>query len=183
MVGDFTGATVTFDLDGENLVSTVMSNGTNSIAKMTVSHAGYGSHTVTLETPAGCYSPVTFNCQVDAAPDPEWDALWNEGETLASQVSTSIPVETRIIGNYPNPFNPSTTLRYGLSEPGQVSLKVYNMLGQVVRTIIDEHQVEGYHEALWDGMNDVGGTVASGIYIYRMTAGSFVETKRMLLVK
>ena len=88
-----------------------------------------------------------------------------------------------MLGNYPNPFNPSTTFRYGLSEPGQVSLKVYNMLGQLVRTIVDEQQVEGYHEAVWDGRNEIGATVASGIYIYRMAAGNIVETRRMLLVK
>ncbi len=183
MVGDFSGETVTFDLDGENFVSSVLSNGTNSIAKMSIPHAGMGSHTVSLEIPVGCYSPVTFNCQVDAAADPEWDALWSESEPFTSQVSTNIPTETGIIGNYPNPFNPSTTLRYGLAEPGQVGLKVYNMLGQLVRTIVDEQQLEGYHEAVWDGRNEGGAIMASGVYIYRMTAGSFVETKRMLLIK
>jgi len=95
----------------------------------------------------------------------------------------SIPDEFSLSQNYPNPFNPSTTFRYGLREPGQVSLKVYNMLGQLVRTIVDEQQIEGYHEVVWDGRNEVGETVSSGIYIYRMTSGSFVETKRMLLIK
>ncbi len=182
MHGDYTGETITFDLDGVDIVSTVMSNGTNSIAKMTVPHAGYGSHTVTLEDPAGCYSPVTFNCQVDASPDPEWDALWAEYGDLPAQASKP-HAETGIVGNFPNPFNPSTTFRYGLSDPGQMSLKVYNVLGQLVRTIVDEHQVAGYHEAIWDGRNEVGAVVSSGIYMYRMTAGTFVETKRMLLTK
>jgi len=183
MTGDLTGETVTFDLDGDDYIVTVLSNGTNSIAKMIVPHAGMGSHTVTLEDPAGCYSPVIINCQVDAPPDPEWDALWAEYDALEAQALKDLPTETRIIGNYPNPFNPSTTFRYGLREPGQVSLKVYNMLGQLVRTIVDEQQVEGYHEALWDGRNEIGATVASGIYVYRMTAGNFVETKRMILMK
>jgi hypothetical protein len=100
---------------------------------------------------------------------------------VAGLVST--PAQTSLLGNYPNPFNPSTTFRYGLSEPGQVSLKVYNMLGQLVRTVVEDHQVEGYHEAVWDGRNDIGSTVSSGIYIYRMTVGSVVETKRMILMK
>jgi len=184
MSGDFSGETVTFDLDGDDYITNVMSNGTNSIAKMTVPHAGMGSHTVTLEDPAGCYSPVVINCQVDAAPDPEWDALWAEYEALEAQASLKdLPTETKLIGNYPNPFNPSTTFSYALSEPGQVSLKVYNMLGQLVRTIVDQAQLEGHHEVVWDGRNESGGLVSSGIYIYRMTAGSYVETKRMQLVK
>ncbi len=90
---------------------------------------------------------------------------------------------TRLEGNHPNPFNPSTTFSYVLSEPGQVSLKVYNMLGQLVRTVVDQTQLEGHHEAVWDGRNETSGLVSSGIYIYRMTAGNFVETKRMLLLK
>jgi flagellar hook assembly protein FlgD len=114
---------------------------------------------------------VTCRAGVGLELEEEWDETWE------------VPTTTALLGNYPNPFNPSTTFRYGLSEPGQVSLKVYNMLGQLVRTIVHEHQVEGYYEAVWDGRNEVGATVSSGIYLYRMTAGSFVETRRMMLVK
>jgi flagellar hook assembly protein FlgD len=70
-----------------------------------------------------------------------------------------------------------------LSEPGLVSLKVYNTLGQLVRTIVDGQKPEGHHEAVWDGRNETGASVASGIYIYRMISGSFVQTKKMLLMK
>ncbi len=90
---------------------------------------------------------------------------------------------TRLEGNHPNPFNPSTTFSYVLSEPGLVSLKVYNTLGQLVRTIVDGQKPEGHHEAVWDGRNETGASVASGIYIYRMISGSFVQTKKMLLMK
>ncbi len=113
--------------------------------------------------------------------------LYARKEGVVSAISnddvSQTPETTVLIGNYPNPFNPSTTIRYGLSQPGLVSLRVYNILGQLVRTIVDEHQLGGYHEAVWDGRNEVGATVASGIYVYRMTAASFVETRRMLLVK
>jgi len=191
LLGDWTGETITFDLDGDDYVINILSNGTNSVARLTVPHGGMGSHTVILEDPASCYPPVNFNCQVDAPPDPEWDALWAEYDVLEGQALNVLPTETRIIGqpvlglagNYPNPFNPSTTISYGLSEAGRVSLKVYNMLGQLVRTIVDEQQLEGNHEAVWDGRNEIGATVASGIYVYRMTAGNFVETKRMILMK
>jgi len=93
------------------------------------------------------------------------------------------PTTTALLGNYPNPFNPSTTFRYGLAEPQQVSLRIYNTLGQLVRTVVNDFQAEGYHEAVWDGRNETGSTVASGIYVYRMTAGSLVETRKMLLMK
>ncbi|MDH4069627.1 MAG: M14 family zinc carboxypeptidase [Ignavibacteria bacterium] len=182
MTGDWSGETVTFDLDGEDMVSTVLSNGINSIAKMTVPHAGAGPHTITLEIPTGCYSPVDITCAVDAAPDPEWEALWNEYDVLEQQ-SAQLPAQTGLVGNYPNPFNPSTTFRYALSEPNQVSLKVYNMLGQLVKTVVQEQQVEGYYEVLWDGRNETGAAVSSGIYIYRLTAGSVTETRRMLMLK
>jgi len=182
MTGDWTGETVTFDLDGNNIVSNVLSNGINSIAKMTVPHAGAGPHAITLESPPGCFSPVNVTCVVDAPFDPEWEALLAEYDALEQQAA-AVPVKTALLGNYPNPFNPSTTFRYELSGPGRVSLNVYNMLGQLVRTVVNEDQGEGYHEALWDGRNEAGSTVASGIYVYRMSMGTFMDTGKMLLMK
>ncbi len=95
----------------------------------------------------------------------------------------SVPTEFVLQQNYPNPFNPSTTFRYALAEPGQVSLMIYNMLGQLVRTVIDEHHAEGYYEIIWDGRNEAGATASSGIYTYRMTAGNRIVTKKMILMK
>ncbi len=93
------------------------------------------------------------------------------------------PPQMALFGNYPNPFNPSTTFRYGLSEPGQISLNIYNMLGQLVRTVVKDYQVAGFYEVAWDGRNETGATVSSGIYVYRMVAGTNVETRKMLLMK
>jgi len=182
--GDWSGETLGFDLDGDDYIFPIMSNGTNSIAKLTVPHAGMGPHTVTLEVPNGCYSPVGITCMVDAPPDPEWDALWAEYEVLEQARPLKVlPAETRIIGSYPNPFNPSTTIRYALSEDARVSVKIYNTLGQLVRTIVDADQSEGYHEAVWDGRNETGSSVSSGIYVYRLVTGEFTQTRRMLLMK
>ena len=185
MTGDWTGETVTFDLDGDDIVSNVMSNGTNSIAKMTVPHAGMGSHTVTLEDPAGCYSPVVFNCQVDAPPDPEWDALWAEYEALEAQAAlkAAVPAETRIIGNYPNPFNPSTTISYSIGEASVVSLKIFNTLGQEVATLVNGLEQAGTRTALWNGTNNNGSAAASGVYIVRLVTGQHVSTQRILFMK
>ena len=141
----------------------------------TFSQTGFnpGVHAVELTDPDGCFPPVMVTCGAGVGLElqEDWDEIW---ET---------PTTTALLGNYPNPFNPSTTFRYTLSTPELVTLKVYSMLGQLVRTIVNEQQVEGYYEAIWDGRNDAGATVSSGIYIYRMTAGSYVETRRMMLVK
>ncbi len=183
MSGDWTGETVTFDLDGDDYVATVMSNGTNSIAKMTVPHAGMGMHTVTLESPAGCYSPVEINCQVDAPPDPEWDALWAEYEVLESQNRKALPEETRIVGNYPNPFNPTTTISYALNENVRVTLKVYNTLGQEVATLVDGFEQAGLQSVVWDVRTTAGQPAASGTYFIRLVAGNTVTTRKLMFLK
>ena len=123
---------------------------------------------------------------------PQWDFPLGPGYTgifsgfggvAFVEPEVSIPRRSELFQNYPNPFNPSTTFSYGLAEPGQVSLTIYNMLGQLIRTVVDEHQVEGYHEVAWDGRNEVGAAAASGIYVCRMIAENHVETKRMILIK
>lgn len=85
--------------------------------------------------------------------------------------------------NYPNPFNPSTTIAYTLKENANVTLKIYNMLGQEVKTLVSAHQAAGVKEVAWDGTNNAGAQVASGIYIYRLEANDFVASRRMLLMK
>ena len=94
------------------------------------------------------------------------------------------PDEFKLEGNYPNPFNPTTTIKYALKEDVKVSLKIYNTLGQEVRTLVNENQNKGYKEIMWDGKNNQGSVVPSGIYMYRLVAGSsFVKSNKMMLVK
>lgn len=85
--------------------------------------------------------------------------------------------------NYPNPFNPTTTIRYQLPEAADVKLVIYNILGQAVRTLVDEHKVAGYYAVNWDGRNNRGVPVTTGVYYYKITAGSFSASKKMLLMK
>ena len=85
--------------------------------------------------------------------------------------------------NYPNPFNPTTAIRYGLSEASHVTLTIYNMLGQPIATLVNEQQSAGYRDVVWNGMNDAGEHVVSGIYIYRIVTGKYTSTKRMVLLK
>jgi len=85
--------------------------------------------------------------------------------------------------NFPNPFNPETVIEFNLPEASQVSLNVYNILGQVVRTLVDEELPAGPHSVTWDGKNGQGSEVASGVYFYRIKAGNFESTERMTLLR
>ncbi len=85
--------------------------------------------------------------------------------------------------NYPNPFNPSTLIPYRLSENCRVELKIYNMLGQEVRTLINGLKNAGAHTVSWDGKNDAGNPVSSGTYLYRLKAGEYTASKKMLWIK
>jgi hypothetical protein len=98
-------------------------------------------------------------------------------------LTTVVPDEFDLSQNYPNPFNPTTTIKYTLKEDVKVSLKIYNMLGQEVRNLVDESQTAGLREVVWNGKNDFGQQVASGVYIYRMVAGNFIQIRRMILLK
>ncbi|MFA7418408.1 MAG: FlgD immunoglobulin-like domain containing protein [Melioribacteraceae bacterium] len=94
-----------------------------------------------------------------------------------------IPSEFALSQNYPNPFNPTTSIKFSVAQDAKVNLVVYDMLGQRVRTLVDGIQEAGFYTVRWDGSNDFGSKVASGIYIYRLQAGSFVSTMKMNLMK
>ena len=88
-----------------------------------------------------------------------------------------------VYGNFPNPFNPKTTVAYGLSAAGHVSLKIYGVDGRHLRTLVDAQQTPGRHEAVWDGRDDSGRQLASGAYLARMEAADWTQTIRLLLLK
>ena len=85
---------------------------------------------------------------------------------------------------YPNPFNPVTTISFEVPDGGaNVSLRIYDVSGRLIRTLVDGVAPSGLRSASWDGTNDAGEPVTSGMYFYRLTAPSFSETKKMLLLK
>ncbi len=85
--------------------------------------------------------------------------------------------------NYPNPFNPSTTIKYTISAPGKVSLIVYNILGQQIRILVNDKRNVGDYEITWDGKDNYGNPVSSGIYIYKLQTGDLIKSNKMLLLK
>ena len=114
----------------------------------------------------------------------------NNTYTVTEEVSSSPPLpkqngsdiaekfNTELLTNYPNPFNPSTRISYSLQKEGKVSIKIYNTLGQEVKTLVDEIKPAGSYEAVFNAAE-----LPSGIYIYRMQSGEYVASKKMLLIK
>jgi hypothetical protein len=95
----------------------------------------------------------------------------------------NVPSTFELHQNYPNPFNPSTTIMLDLPNPAHVRLDVFNVLGQSVKTLKDEQMDAGYHPVEWNGTDNSGSPVATGIYFYKIQAGERIETKKMMLLK
>ena len=97
--------------------------------------------------------------------------------------ATNIPSSYVLYQNYPNPFNPSTTIRYEIPQRGRVEIHIYNILGQQIGTLVDEEKDPGWYTVLWNGRNDEGLQVGSGVYFYRIRTGNFVGTKKLMLLR
>ena len=98
-------------------------------------------------------------------------------------VNLALSSEPKLLQNSPNPFNPSTAIKFYTPDASDVSIKVYDVLGREITTLINKQTTAGYHIVYWNGRNSRGENVASGVYLYRLTAGSFSETKKMNLLK
>jgi hypothetical protein len=115
--------------------------------------------------------------------------LANETDFTASAVSGSIkligkPVEYGLEQNYPNPFNPSTTIEYKIPDDNvNVRLTIYDISGRKIRTIVNTNQNAGRYKIVWNGRNDSGSRVSSGIYIYRIIAGKYTAIKKLMVLK
>jgi 5'-nucleotidase len=122
--------------------------------------------------PEGRIRDVSVKCRNECFADDEV-AVASESEVAPAAVKSF-----ELGQNYPNPFNPTTMIRYGLPSSARANLTVFNSLGQVVKELVNENEEAGYHEVRFDGTG-----LASGVYFYRLQAGSFVETKKLTLVK
>ena len=124
-----------------------------------------------------------------AQAEDDGSAAFQQGIAKLQQLLASlIPEETALFANYPNPFNPETWIPYQLAEPTEVTLHIYGVSGVLVRTLDLGYQVAGIYQhrnraAYWDGKNEVGESVASGIYFYTLTTGDFTVTRKMLIRK
>jgi hypothetical protein len=110
---------------------------------------------------------------------------WFGYANTPTDVATPVQYKNDLWQNYPNPFNPVTTIRFQISERGFVSLKIYNIAGRLIDTLINEEMSPkpGGREARWNGTDRFGNRVASGVYLYRLTTKSFEQTRKLVLLK
>jgi len=134
---------------------------------------------------------LTIHAEASSRPA-GWDINWNPdnrpviwGGVSEDDQVVEMPSKTILLSNFPNPFNPTTSIRYQVSgiEPKHVKMNVYNVRGQRVRSLFNEYREPGYHSVVWDGRDESGMQVSSGVYFYRMIAGEYTETRRMVLMK
>jgi len=108
----------------------------------------------------------------------------SEGNVGVKDITFITPDDYKLLPNYPNPFNPTTNIEYVLPLQKNITIRIYNMLGQVVRTLVNnELKSAGHHSVQWNGFNDAGMKVASGAYIYSLEWGNFRKTNKMMLMK
>jgi flagellar hook assembly protein FlgD len=108
---------------------------------------------------------------------------WNFTITPVEE-HVAVPTEFNLGQNYPNPFNPTTTISFSLPKEAPVTFEIYNMLGVKIRTLMaGQTKSAGLYTVAWDGRNDAGVSMSSGVYLYRINAGSFLASKKMTLLK
>ena len=174
------GAAIREFVMGEPVEALVLPAGAGGTAPLTYS--------LSPALPAGLsFDPITRT--IAGTPQAEGAPIYTYTVTDATGASVAMLLQTRpaafaLTSNYPNPFNPATTIQYALPEAADVQLTVYNVVGQVVRTLVAEHQSAGRYLVTWDATDDNGHSLSSGVYLYRLQAGGeFHAVKKMLLFK
>ena len=114
-----------------------------------------------------------------------YDLLMNQiiNQEEKEELPVEIPEKTQLLSNYPNPFNPSTTISFDLSADGNVVIDIFNIRGQKVKTLVNEHFNAGTHNVVWNGFDDNGRNVSSGVYFFKMQTEGFTSTRRMVMMK
>jgi polyhydroxybutyrate depolymerase len=115
--------------------------------------------------------------------------FWSDSLTVTlpvtgiAETETNLPIEYALKQNYPNPFNPETTIRFQLPQSTDVAINIYNIYGQLVRRLVNDKMQAGFHEIAWDSQDDAGRNMPSGVYLYRIHAGGFMEVKKLMLLR
>ena len=115
--------------------------------------------------------------------DEEAQAIPTEVRSAPVTIHRDLPTTYALAQNYPNPFNPETVIDFQLPEASHVTLAIYNVLGQEIRRLVDERKSGGYHNMVWDGTNELGKSVASGLYFYCLKTKDFKSIKKMMMLK
>ncbi len=201
------------DLNSAAMIDSILMESDKSILAVFAPQKNYqltawimGSGQVLFDPPGGSYAPGTV-VTLTAVPDDGWEFSHWQGaltgsnnpdsvviagdmifiaqfiESTSVQEITNKPLQYRLDQNYPNPFNASTMIRYSLREPTYVSLTIHNLKGELVRELVNEYQKEGEFSVLWNGKDDLGRLLTSGIFIYKLRVDGFSSSRKLLLLK
>ena len=142
--------------------------------------------TPTLSEAAEPGTEVEFRVWIRKGDAQPWEQTFSivvAGRPTAVDEQGALPEDFALLANFPNPFNAETAIAYQLPKNGPVRLAIFNSAGQRIRQLVDDTQGPGSYQVVWDGRDDQGATMATGVYFYRLVAGSSSETRRLLLLK
>lgn len=159
-----------------------------NIFRKSATSSGYEKVNGLLIKPDGTkqYKYIDKNVKVGSTYQYKLEDVSITGEKVLHDAITIFiakPETYKLSQNYPNPFNATTHIHYQLPEQSKVTIKIYNILGQVVKTLVDDVKEVGYHTAIWNGLDMYDNQISSGVYYYRIVSGSFVQCKKMVLLK
>jgi hypothetical protein len=143
----------------------------------------YGATLSDLNFTATCLNELYDDCDPFAGEPGNAAGAGAKPSHEQGDVQVTLPEKFSLSQNYPNPFNPVCNINYALPTDCEVTLAVYNILGQKVKVLVDEYQSAGYKSVEWDGKDDQGRELTTGVYFYRIKAGDFVQARKMVLVK
>jgi hypothetical protein len=161
------------DPDFSAVISQTTTNGSNTTARVMM--AGFSFDLIRDDRPTGTLDRVHHL----------YDVITFLGNTVDQPTGTpTVQHRDALFQNYPNPFNPSTSIEFTVRDRTRVSVKVFDVAGRLVRTLVEDDRAAGsVHRVTWDGRNDTGESVSSGVYFYRLVANDFTQTKKMVLLK
>ena len=187
--GTNSNVVLAFSMTGDTIAES--SEYTHLLTLSTTVNNGFDGDSVVLDAihdcvNGDCNSYLLVSDSTGSALDSDFhEATWTVGAEWDGTLDNEVvgPISFSLADNYPNPFNPSTTIEFSVAEPSFVNLSIFDASGRLVKTLVSEGKVADSYTVSWDGTNDSGVSVSAGMYLYKIDAGSFVETKKMLLVK
>ncbi len=164
---DVADLTVTFN--SESHIQIVASGDVMKITPIPADYSGPASFRMRVEDPTGFWDEKLIQVNISNVTD--------------MGPGSQQPVTFEVDQNFPNPFNPTTEIRYSIPKDNVVEVRIYNSLGQQVKTLVSQYQSAGQHNVTWDGTNNFGQKVSSGTYIYIVKSGNYLDRKKMVLLK
>lgn len=170
---------VSTDTDPSSLASYEPISGNDNI----LVPAGWTEYVYDLSAYDNSSVHIAFNCRSSDAFILFLDNVSVHSGEVSIDDESVVPLITNLKGNYPNPFNPTTTIHYSLKEAGPVLIDIYNLKGQHINRLVDKEKAAGSYNVVWDGLDFNGNRAASGVYLYKMKTKTYEEAKRMVLMK